>query len=146
MSSTSSTPHDSPESNSSPALSGRELATVLAALRSWQADSNNAAKHSPHFDDCKPLAADEIDELCERLNCGPLTPDATVNQRRAYKAVVLKSEVVRFRGIVDITADSLREARAAAETILSTDEDSIPWTEVGAECKIVVIDSVTEAS
>ena len=145
MSSTSPTP-DSPESNSSPALSVRELATVLAALRSWQADSNNAAKHSPHFDDYEPLAADEIDELCERLNCGPLTPDATVNQRRTYKAEVLKSEVIRFRGIVDITAASLREARAAVDTMLSTDEDSIPWTEVGAECKIVVIDSVTEAS
>ena len=139
-------PHDSLESNTSPALSVRELATVLAALRSWQAGSHEAAEHAPHFDDYEPLAADEIDELCERLNCGPLTPDATVNQRRAYKAEVLKSEVVRFRGIVDITADSLREARAAVETMLSTDEDSIPWTEVGAECKIVVIDSVTKAS
>jgi hypothetical protein len=74
------------------------------------------------------------------------TDDATVSQRRTYKAVVLKSEMVLFRGIVDITASSLREARAAGETMLSTDEDSIPWTEVGAECKIVVIDSVTEAN
>jgi hypothetical protein len=100
----------------------------------------------PQFEACDPLSTEEIDELCERLNCGLLAPDATVNQRRAYKAEVLKSEVIRFRGIVDVTAGSLQEARAAVETMLSTDDDSIPWTEVGAECKVVVIDSVTEAS
>jgi hypothetical protein len=137
---------DSPESNSSSALSERELATVLAALRSWQAGSHEPAELSEHFDDCEPLSPDEIDELCGRLNGGPPTPDATVNQRRAYKAEVRKSEVVHFRGIVDITAASLREARAAVETMLSTDEDSISWTEVGAECKILAIDRVTEAS
>ena len=139
-------PHDSLESNTSPELSVRELATVLAALRLWQAGSHEPAELSEHFDDCEPLSPAEIDALCERLNDGLPTDDATVNQRRAYKAEVLKSEVIRFRGIVDITADSLREARAAVETMLSTDEDSIPWTEVGAECKVVVIDSLTKAS
>jgi hypothetical protein len=132
-------------STSPPDFAERELATVLAALRMWQAGSHEPAELSEHFDECEPLSPDEIDALCERLNGGPPTPDAAVNRRRTYKAVVLKSEMVRFRGIVDITADSLREARAAVETLLSTDEDSIPWTEVGAECKIVVIDSVTEA-
>lgn len=54
-------------------LSAREHATVLAALRCWQ--------QSPARGDCeldtiasndgavKPLNADDIDELCERLTC-----------------------------------------------------------------------------
>jgi hypothetical protein len=133
-------------STSLPDFAKRELATVLAALRSWQAGSHEPAELSEHFDECEPLSPDEIDALCERLNDGPPIDDATVSQGRTYKAVVLRSEVVRFRGIVDITAESLREARAAVETLLSTDEDSIPWIEVGAECKLVAIDSVTEAS
>ena len=135
---------DSPQPES--ALSDRELATVLAALRHWQAASAPPATNMPQFEACDPLCNLEIDELCERLNCGPLTPDATVDQRRAYRAEVRKSEVIHFRGIVDITADSLREARAAVETMLSTDEDSIPWSEIGAECKIVVVDRVTKAN
>ncbi len=56
-------------------LSVRDLATILAALRYWQQDlaDNEAAGDgpiSPHFDDdVTPLSVEEIDELCERLNC-----------------------------------------------------------------------------
>lgn len=57
-------------------LSGRDLATILAALRYWQQDlaDNDAAGDGPispeHFDDdVTPLSVEEIDELCERLNC-----------------------------------------------------------------------------
>ena len=56
-------------------LSERELATVLAALRYWQQDlvANDEDPISPdHFDQVTPLTADEIDDLCERLN-GPST-------------------------------------------------------------------------
>ena len=54
-------------------LSNRELATVLAALRLWQADvsDNDAgipADFVEFFDDHAPLTADEIDALCDRLN------------------------------------------------------------------------------
>ena len=57
-------------------LSNRELATILAALRYWQQDLANDEGEGPispdHFDDqITPLTAEEIDELCERLNCGP---------------------------------------------------------------------------
>ena len=57
-------------------FSDRELATVLAALRYWQRDLIDSAKQgnnltSPeHFTDTvMPLTFDEIDDLCERLNC-----------------------------------------------------------------------------
>ncbi len=57
-------------------LRDRELATVLSALRYWQqdlADNETEGPISDHFDDkITPLSAEEIDELCERLNCGPL--------------------------------------------------------------------------
>jgi hypothetical protein len=53
-------------------LTGRELATVLAALRCWQQrldDSEGKAPIRNHFDDTvTPLTAGEIDGLCERLN------------------------------------------------------------------------------
>ena len=56
-------------------LSDRELATVLAALRHWQqnlADNENEIPVADHFDDqITPLTVEEIDDLCERLNCGP---------------------------------------------------------------------------
>jgi hypothetical protein len=59
-------------------LSKRELATIPAALRSWQQDlvaheGEGEGPLSPdHFDEnTTPLTAVEIDELCERLNLGP---------------------------------------------------------------------------
>jgi hypothetical protein len=54
-------------------VTDRELATLLAALRTWQ--RTVAEKHaqklvsSSQFEDgISPLTAKEIDELCERLN------------------------------------------------------------------------------
>ncbi len=55
-------------------LSSRELAQVLAALRNWQVDSLNEdfnAAFAGHFEDLRPLDDDEINGLCERLNCTP---------------------------------------------------------------------------
>jgi hypothetical protein len=58
-------------------LSDRELDTVLAALRNWQDENTeslpvvlieNASEHG------EPLTNDEIDELCERINCGDNKP------------------------------------------------------------------------
>ncbi len=54
-------------------VSDRELHTVLAALRWWQGERH----HDYGINDiatnggtCKPLTLDEIDALCERINCG----------------------------------------------------------------------------
>jgi hypothetical protein len=56
-------------------LDERELATVLAALRYWQQDLARQHPHdddsgpiSPHFEAQEPLAVEQIDRLCERLN------------------------------------------------------------------------------
>lgn len=61
----------------------REFATILAALRYWQRDGLSADEHGdlatpgPENDVAtdggthEPLDLDEIDELCERLNCEP---------------------------------------------------------------------------
>ncbi len=53
----------------------RELATVLAALRYWQQDLAANEDEGPilpdHFEEgLAPLTVAEIDDLCERLNCG----------------------------------------------------------------------------
>ena len=56
-------------------LSDRELATVLNALRIWQERVLKGAtvfnpEHYEHFDgDVSPLSVDEVNALCERLNC-----------------------------------------------------------------------------
>ncbi len=47
-------------------LTNKELATLLAALRAFQ---KKPSKNMEHFQHCVPLAHDEIDALCERLNC-----------------------------------------------------------------------------
>jgi hypothetical protein len=52
-------------------LSPRELATVLAALQYWQSElaaTDEIIDGGEHFSDHHPLTADEIDDLCERLN------------------------------------------------------------------------------
>jgi hypothetical protein len=52
-------------------MNDRELATVLAALRYWQQDlAENDSPISEHFAEHTPLTVEEIDDLCERLNCG----------------------------------------------------------------------------
>jgi hypothetical protein len=54
----------------------RELATLLAALRYWQQgldDNDGEAPLRDHFEDeVTPLTPEEINDLCERLNCGPV--------------------------------------------------------------------------
>jgi hypothetical protein len=52
----------------------REFATILAALRYWQANDRNTAAKAPEYDIAsdsgafEPLGNDEIDTLCEQLN------------------------------------------------------------------------------
>jgi hypothetical protein len=54
-------------------FSEREAATILAALRYWQREGSVTAGHErdieTDFDRLKPLGAEEIDALCERINC-----------------------------------------------------------------------------
>ena len=54
-------------------LSERDVATVLAALRAWQFDlpEDDTPIAMDHFGDgITPLTADEIDDLCQRINFG----------------------------------------------------------------------------
>jgi hypothetical protein len=54
-------------------VSAKEVATILAALRDWQrwhlgqAGEDAIATNDGEFD---PLDDVEIDDLCQRLNCG----------------------------------------------------------------------------
>lgn len=53
-------------------LTRRELATVLCGLRKAQdiQRREDQIRQGPHFAEVSMLESDEIDELCERLNCG----------------------------------------------------------------------------
>jgi len=50
-------------------LSSKETATVLAALRTAQSNREEF-ESMPHFEETTPLTNEEIDTLCEDLNCG----------------------------------------------------------------------------
>lgn len=77
-------------------LSARELATVLAALRWFQkslAQGNDAALRAlPHFTECEPLSAQEIDALCEQLNCVDGQSCAVVSASALKSAEALSRE------------------------------------------------------
>lgn len=50
-------------------LDEREIATILAALRFWQANQAQVfGTYAEHFTDLEPLNAEEIDSLCESLS------------------------------------------------------------------------------
>lgn len=56
-------------------LSDRELATILFSLRLFQSELERAGggeiiDPNGFFDEADPLNPDEIDVLCETLNCG----------------------------------------------------------------------------
>ena len=51
-------------------LCQRKIATILAALRYFQSSRDYMSLDLPHFIDNEPLSNEEIDELCELINCG----------------------------------------------------------------------------
>ena len=64
-------------------LAEREVATVIAGLRHWEADENRI--HTDQYDIATNAGLEialthiEIDELCERLNSPPLASDAQIS-------------------------------------------------------------------
>jgi len=95
-------------------LTPKELATVLAALRHWQ----DLEKRDPQagkfiagsdregtfFEEHDPLTVEEIDSLCERLNCSPEeNRDYSLLALEAAKAVISLDGLKRFR--YGLTAD-----------------------------------------
>lgn len=61
------------ESSEGLSLTSRERDTVLAALRYWQREGLMSCGHEIELaenDHSNPLNASEIDDLCERINCG----------------------------------------------------------------------------
>lgn len=50
-------------------LTNRQAATILAALRYFQANVDDIKDlELSHFDEVTPLESEEIDELCESIN------------------------------------------------------------------------------
>jgi hypothetical protein len=82
-------------------LADRELATVLAALRYWQqdlAENPDGPISQEHFGQgTTPLTAQEIDDLCERLNCGPparSSPPGNLRREGDVQAVITVAIIV----------------------------------------------------
>ena len=54
-------------------MTGKDTATVLAALRFWQNNVTDEEKSDElngygHFEEHEPLTNEEVDDLCEKLN------------------------------------------------------------------------------
>lgn len=64
--------YDAADDYSAPPLNARELGAVLAGLRAWQAFGDDAPDEineiASNCETFRPLDADEIDHLCERIN------------------------------------------------------------------------------
>lgn len=83
-------------------LRRKELATLLAALRLFQV---NPSKNMEHFQDCAPLTHDEIDTLCERLNC--------IEGKKGIKTRELKIVVHIEEGIVQGVYANVSKAKVS---------------------------------
>lgn len=66
-------------------LTDRELSTILAALRKFQASPST---DSGHFRDHRPLTADQIDGLCERLNCDEGVKATSQGKKKLLRIVI----------------------------------------------------------
>lgn len=92
-------------------LNRAELATVLAALRYWQREGlhSGGAEHDIAEDggDVDPLDAEDIDELCGRINCAE-EGDAPSNALRAAfisaaSKLVGRSTLLQVESFGDVT-------------------------------------------
>lgn len=70
-------------------ITERELATILAALRKFQ---ESPATDGEHFKDVRPLTANQIDELCERLNCSIVPAKGQHRNKKELLKIVIHIE------------------------------------------------------
>lgn len=108
-------------------MNDRELATCLAALRYWQQemidiqeqDEDNWMADSSHFTEHTPLTVEEIDTLCEKINCSEEPKAPQWHIMPDDEAPNPKSDdIVRIRGEANRHVAS-RLKRADAERIIA---------------------------
>ena len=72
-------------------LNPRETATVLAALRYFQANHSDAVEAcSTHFNGVNPMTDKQIDSLCERINTDVPPKILTKPLGKGFKGTVMK--------------------------------------------------------
>ena len=88
-------------------LDGRELATILHGLRMIQCEGRMQgclAGDCEHFDDCDALSNEEIDELCERVNCSPDSREtkSPINQEQNDAFVAAAKRIHQEEGELEV--------------------------------------------
>ena len=73
-------------------ISQRELATVLYALRQYQAGPPPSGEWSPTYAPGGPLNSEETNTLCERLAFSPYAPKITANTQPLTPSDILTIE------------------------------------------------------
>ena len=87
-------------------ITNSELATILAALRYFQASKVTAT--GSHFDDAPPLTPEEIDELCETLNTEVTILDKS--DRKSLKTLLDYSEPDEARSFEECDDRAVKKA------------------------------------
>lgn len=113
-------------------LSEKELATILAALRFFQANFNDLAEMREemplHFENVAPLNHNQIDELCERLNIADyLIINAGSDRLSELQIKYLLVEINERNGEKEYTFRCLAQCSSEQNPKLVADAIALNW-------------------
>lgn len=107
----------------------RETATLLAALRYWQANFDDEVVEffSDHFHSTPPLNDEEIDNLCDKLNC----PPAGFAVLNLSKPMLAGDGKYNFYVVGDEATSYGKLEHAIAQVAERFNEDGHTWDSIG---------------
>ena len=114
-------------------ITPQELGTILAALRHWQTEIEDGDYPGDLWDIASdggtmvPLDAEDIDLLCENLNCGPEEPEPVAVEKEPVKPddQQLVREAVRILDLIHIPCPIHPNHQSAAKATDATAEHSL---------------------
>ena len=119
-------------------LTPQQLGTVLAALRHWQRETEDGDYPGDLWDIAadggafEPLSADDIDELCENINCEPSpTPTPTGAPVRLFNEYGSAAGNEHADHIDEIADSAFDEIEAYVEEHNICPRDTIGWVWMG---------------
>lgn len=120
-----------------------ETATILAALRYWQANFDDEVVDffSDHFHSTPPLNNEEIDDLCDKLNC----PPAGFIVLNLSKPMLACDGKYNFYVVKDEATSYGKLEHAIAQVVERFNEDGHTWNSIGIYALKAVAPEETDA-
>lgn len=121
----------------------RETATLLAALRYWQANFDDEVVEffTDYFQDMSPLNEEEIDNLCDKLNC----PPAGYAVLNLSKPILAGDGKYNFYIVGDEATSYGKIEHAIAQVAERFNEDGHTWDSIGIYALLPVAPEQTDA-